>query len=358
VAQLELNSVSTRETAGASTTSRFRFQANFAMLCACDLHQQGGNYAVIVEHFEDITLYEPDNDKPLTFVQVKGKMSGSWTVGELTRSIKDKPPPNSIVAKLYENVANFRQSTAGIQFVSNAVFNVKLADGKKSPADASEIPASALHATELTKIANALEAEHPAPRIPDCKDILTLKRVQLDVKDQETFVIGRLVKLADSLGISGIAHSALYRTLHSDISAKSAEVTSSTSTDDLIRKKGVTRADFDALLTTAAQTPRFEEFRDLLKSELQNEGMNHVQILKITAACRNFIAGRSLGRAAENVVSERMQRIYRENRASLESCTSILQLAHELIGLFGNDEVARELLLAGALIAISETIDG
>lgn len=358
MAKLELHGVATREIAGASTTSRFRFQANLAMLCACDLHEKSGSYAIIVEHFDDITLYEPDNDKPLTFVQAKGKMSGAWTMGQLTRSDEKKPPPNSIIAKLYGNVPTFAQATASIQFVSNAVFNVKLADGTKCPADASEIPATNLHSTELAKIAKSLEAEHPPPRVPDCKDILTLKRIPLDVKDQDTFVIGRLVKLTDSMGISGVAHSALYKTLHSDISAKSAEVALSTSTDDLIRKKGLRREDFQALLATSAQTPRFEDFRALLTSDLQSEGLSPIEILKIIGACRRFIAERSLGRAAENIISERMQRLYNENLATLETSSSIWQIAQELVGLFGSDEMSSDLLLAGALIAISENFGG
>lgn len=358
MAQLNLHCIPTRETAGASTTSRFRFQANLAMLCACDLHEKSGSYAIIVEHFDDITLYQPDNDKPLTFVQAKGKMSGSWTIGQLTKSDDKKPPPNSIIAKLYDNVPPFADVTAELHFVSNAVFNVKLADGAKSPVDASEIPAVSLHASELAKIAGSIEGTHPAPRSPDCKDLLILKRVPLDVKDQETFVIGRLVKLTDQLGISGIAHSALYRTLHSDISAKSAEVALSSSTEDLIRKKGLTRQDFEALLSTSAQAPRFEDFRVFLTTDLQGEGLGSLEILKIVSSCRRFIAERSLGRAAENLVSERMQRIYRENSADLESYSSIWQLAQRLVELFGNHEMPADMLMAGSLIAISENFDG
>ena len=358
MAHLELHRIATRETSGASTTSRFRFQANLAVLCACDLHSGSGSYAIIVEHFDDITLYEPDNDKPLTFVQAKGKMSGTWTIGQLVASDKGKPSPNSIIAKLYSNIPLLGQHTAGMQFVTNAPFSVKMADGSKCPADVSDIPAISLHTSELAKISNCLTPDFPMPRDPDCKDILTLKRVSLDVKDQDTFVIGRLVKLTEMLGIAGVAHSALYKTLHSDISAKSAEVAIGTSTEDLIEKKGLTRKDFQELLEASAQKSRFEDFRPLLMSDLQNENFRSLAILRIVSGCQKFIAERSLGRSIENLISERMQRIYRENAIVLEEFSSIWQLSQELIKLFDHEDISEELLLSGALVAIFENFNG
>lgn len=358
MAQVALHTVAARETSGASTSSRFKFQANLALLFACELHEGAGDYAVIVEHFDDITIYEPDKEKPLTFVQVKGKLSGSWTINNLTSSDVKKPHPNSIIAKLYSNVTTFKESTAELQFVSNAVFNVKLYDGSKSSVDATVIPAAKLHSSELEKIAKSLAITNPPPRNPDCKDILTLRRVPLDPKDQDTFVIGRLVKLTDKLGINSISHSALYKTLHSDIAAKSAEVALCGSTDELLKKKGLRRKELNDVISVSSKAPRFEDFKALLTTDLASEGLGSLQILRIVSACRTFIAQRSLGRTVENIISERMQRIYSENSVALGQCSTIWETAQLLVDLFSNDEIPRELQLSGALVAISENLDG
>ena len=71
-----------------------------------------------------------------------------------------------------------------------------------------------------------------------------------------------------------------------------------------------------------------------------------------------FIAQRSLGRTVENIISERMQRIYSENSVALGQCSTIWETAQLLVDLFSNDEIPRELQLSGALVAISENLDG
>lgn len=355
---IKLHEVRPRETSGASTGSRFRFQANLAVICACDLHLKSGSYTILVEHFDDITLYQPDNDKPLTFIQAKGKLSGSWSINQLTASKKDKPSPNSIVGKLYSNVPVFGESVAGLKFVSNAVFKLQLPDGSTSPADATEIPISVLHESELKKIAGALDPDFPSPRSPDCKDLLTLTRVPMDPKDEETYVVGRLAQLTEKLGLSGIAHSALYKTIHSEISAKSADVALCDSTEELLGRKGFSREAFNSVLAASSSAPRFEDFRPLLVSDLEAQGFGSLAIVRIINSCRDFIAKRSLGQNVENLVSERMQRLYREHPMLADECTTIWQLAQELCYLFENDDLPEELITSGAIVAISENING
>lgn len=354
-----LHSVSPRENAGATTGARFRFQTNLAIVQLCELLESHDNeFALLVEHLDDITIIEFEPDPRFTFLQAKAKSRGSWTVHNLTKSEEKGTPPTSVIGKLYSSVQVAGDATKALVFMSNAPYSIKLANGKKCSSDATEVMATSLHTDELAKIDCCLEPDFPAPRSPDCVDLLRLRKTDLSHTDPDAYVIGRIAKTLEAGGSHDGAVTAIYKTLYHELTEKASNTDVHETTDALISAKGVKRSEFVSVLERSRSKQRFSQAKSLIDGDLKDAGYNSINRARVFSACNSFIANRARGEFGECLMSDKLSAFIESNEDLSEDCASILEMAK-----LARDHVASELefeantLLAAALVVIAEQLD-
>lgn len=354
-----LHSIAPRETAGAITGARYRFQTNLAIVELCELLEGSENdFALLVEHLDDITIIEFEPDPRFTFLQAKAKSTGSWTVQSLTKSAKEGSPPTSIIGKLYSSAAVAGDETKSLVFMSNAPYSIKLANGKKCSSDATEVIANSVHADERKKIEDALELDFPSPREPDCIKLLKFRKTDLSHTDPDAYVIGRIAKVLEARGAHDGAVTAIYKTLFHELTEKASNTDEHASTDGLINSKGVKRKEFESVLDRSRSKKRFQNSRPLIDSDLKDAGYNSLQRARVFSACNSFIANRARGEFGESLLSDKLVDYLEENEGVSETCGSILEIAELALAKVQDElDFASDTIFAAALVVISEFLD-
>jgi len=108
-------------------------------------------------HDDLAVLDNNENPSEIDFFQIKSKDRGNWTTANLIK--KEKKDNLSLVGKLYFNKIKFREYVRSLNIISNATFNVKLAEPKKNSILLEKILLSNLSKSEITKIEKVLKEE-------------------------------------------------------------------------------------------------------------------------------------------------------------------------------------------------------
>jgi len=133
------------------------------------LHEAGVNYCVLFDVHDDIvSLDHPTAPTKASFFQVKTKASGNWTTHSITTGEKSASGTTlpSFLGKLYKHRLKFDVAVDRLTFVSNARFNVALADATDSK-EKESIAVSELSVVELETIKGALTLEHQLTTEPE-----------------------------------------------------------------------------------------------------------------------------------------------------------------------------------------------
>lgn len=351
-----LHTIEPRESAGAKTTARYRFQTNLAIEQICDLIEQGiTDFAILIEHLDDITVIHLEPDPKFVLIQVKARSAGSWTITNLTKSEKDKTGPSSIISKLYQSSQALKNEDLELRFISNAPYSLKLSNGKKCSSDAMQITASELHLDEIKKINDALDIDYPLPRLPDIIDVFAVKRTALSHQDSDAYIIGRITKILENNGSHDGAVTALYKTLYIDLVEKSSRSERYNSPEELIKKKGVTRDEVIGLLGRAKSGHKFSSMRSTIESDLRAEGIASLEQARIFSSCNAFIASRAQGHLIENRITEAAKVLLNEDTSIMSDSETIIDAAKELSErLLKNPLFANHNLFSASLVIVSE----
>src|SRR5882724_10126970 len=132
IAGIRLGQIEPRERAGAQTGRKYEYQYERTARAALDLLVDGLNYVcVYCDWHDDYVIETGDPPTRYVFHQVKGRKSsrGPWTFGEFfgvakkkARAPSKKPAtvkPDAIVPLMLLHHKNFRDSCAGLAFVTN-----------------------------------------------------------------------------------------------------------------------------------------------------------------------------------------------------------------------------------------------
>lgn len=352
-----------REKAGGRTTARYEFQAHVAIIKIIDLHETGKDYRAAFEHFDDLMILNsstaPDR---VEFYQVKSKSAGRWTMRALTHIDTDAPPPRSILGKMYHNVALFEHAVERIGFISNAGFDFILSDNKSTNEDNILIFGKDLHTNERAKIDAAISADFSMPMKCDCKDILLFEQTSFGPRDQDKFVLGRLVDYFYKIGYHyDVPINALYTTLFKTIMSKSAVTEEFSDSKSCFEQKTLCRSEIDALLECGLGKKRFHNCWPTIERELIKDGSASRDIVRTKNACLSYITERAAGLYEATRFSAAIRKIVAEQKAAIDGqewIMGVFALLHmatsgsECLG-YQNDR------LRGALIVESyEAMDG
>lgn len=254
----KLTSTPQREDSGASTNSRYHYQALCGLLLVLERHKLGNEYALVFEYHDDIAIfdhrYEPER---VRFYQVKSKKSGNWTPASLTkRDTKKKKDAQSILGKMYDNVVTFGEAVERSTFLTNAPANF-------APLGKETFCLDECEADTLTEIVKKIEDESSAEDAIK-SELLWIERTNLSLDDADTHAKGKLEAfVVESLGHVEFSLSALFKAVSEECDTKSrATDVDLTNFDQVVQKRGLTREVVDGWLEAVSSTvncPRWEE---------------------------------------------------------------------------------------------------
>lgn len=254
----KLQTTSQREDSGAQTNSRYHYQALCGLVLVLERHQLDGDYALVFEYHDDIALFDDKTlPKSVQFYQVKSKKSGTWTPAALTkRASKNGVKSHSFLGKMYENVVAFGDSVESSTFVSNAPANF-------APSGKQKFCLSECSSKDLKAITQKLEAEFTgADTIKS--ELLWVSQTDLSLADADTHAKGKLdAFVVANLGEVEFSLAALFKAVSDECDRKSrAADVDFTNFDDVVLRRGITRADADGWLQIVSSTvecPKWEE---------------------------------------------------------------------------------------------------
>lgn len=288
--QSDLVTVSQTETSGSRSPARFAYQRNWALAELIEYHLKGKDYVFAFEFHDDILILDSEKSPTsLQFVQVKTKTTGDkWSIHQLTKSEKGKngnPDKLSIIGKLYENKNNFSEHTSQLRFVTNAYFSFV--------APAPVTIADQLEKKDQGKIAGAVQGQIGARAVD--LSCLQLEQSSLSVDDHEKHIRGILHDFFEKL--FGCEHSIpvspWYQSISDQIKIKNNYPSEQVkSFDDLIRNKCITKSEIEDFLQRVNRSHNSSDNWDVIKSQLQVEGVTLQEIIKLHRSWKKYTTDR------------------------------------------------------------------
>lgn len=273
-----------RERAGERAQERFDFQALWGMALLFKRHDEEGNYAVIFEFHDDLALVDdPVAPTKVRFFQVKTKEKGAWTLTDLKRRRalrerkKDESLPAlafneealskyespkqhgpSILGKMFHNVRQFGDRVASVTLVSNASCELHL---ERAFDFRQCVPAT------FAKLIQAVQDEY-ADATEDEVALLGFERTDLSLQDSSTHIKGKLHDFVKRhLSAEEFPLDSLFRLVVEECRKRSKFTGDTPTFGDVVRFKGLTRADVQAWLNAvkaAVRIPSWEELSSQL----------------------------------------------------------------------------------------------
>lgn len=310
-----------RETSGASSANRFGYQRTWALCHLLQLHEQPGDYVLILEFHDDILMLDNATDpKAADFYQVKTRNGGQWSRSDLirVRAVKEKtakkpkrnskevkaaaqqelptaepsedPAPRSILGKLIEHAHTFSSSVRSLNLVSNACFKISLSSAPTS-AERDTFSLDAATPTELAEFEKALKAElqlqgsFPWPNV-HCRC------TPISLSDHETHAAGVLAGFLERRQPGGrFAVQPLYRAIAGEFARRATNEWQPSSFAELCEKKGLRRADLEEYLRHAIERPDPEEQLKSVVATLTAEGVSYRDVTALQEGWRSYDIG-------------------------------------------------------------------
>lgn len=281
----ELVGTPQRERGGETAQERFDFQALWGMALLFRQYDTEGDYAVIFEFHDDLALIDdPHDPDQVRFFQVKTKDKGSWSLADLKRrkmlrarkkaddllsvlenevEEDDKEAPTkrlgpSILGKMFFNVRQFGERVASITFVSNA------------PCDLHQDRVFEFHqceAANLSKLLEAVRSEYDDATEAEVA-LLGFERTDLSLQDSSVHMKGKLHEFVKRhADAEEFPLDSLFRLVVDECRKRSKFTGHASTIAEIVRVKGITRADVQGWLDTvkaAVRVPRWEELSSQL----------------------------------------------------------------------------------------------
>ena len=289
IAQLARRPV--RESSGARSANRFDYQKDWALCKLLDLHEKDEDYLLICEFHEDLMVLDASVDPTqVEFYQVKTDQSKKWTVVRLVSRPKGKKGGRlpSILGKLFQNCLGIEAQTAGLYFVSNAPFNIKLRD-EDDPSGRMDFTASDLAEEELDKLVNALTSELGAKPDEDSIQLVSFERSWLDKDGHAKGAMGHLAEFIDRRRPEArLQIPAAYRALIGEVRRRTNAEYSSNDFEEISRKKGLSRNQFSEMLKVLVPESNPEKVWAEASRQLSIEGLSFQETHRIRASWQRY----------------------------------------------------------------------
>lgn len=279
---------------GARSSNRFAFQSSYGTCHMLKLHEAGVNYCVLFDVHDDIvSLDHPTDPTKASFFQVKTKASGNWTThsiitGEKSASGTTLP---SYLGKLYKHRLKFDVAVDRLTFVSNARFNVAIADATDSK-EKESIAVSELADVEVDTIKYALTLEHELTTEPEGLELIFLETTALSLNDHDNHCLGVVATFLEKQGDGSIQPLPFHRTLKSDIQRRTNRETRDVAFSDLVKNRGLTRQQVQNMIDCVMSIKKQNDLVGLISSQFTKESLPPNQSRVLIENVRKYLAGR------------------------------------------------------------------
>jgi len=222
-----------------------------------------------------------------------------------------------------------------LSVVSNLPFNVALQDHKSNPEHMEEIPFEDLAEADRKAISVQLKEEHGLDDEPNLDGCIVLMRGRLTLTNHRNDALAKLVEIVEEkYPTTKFRPSPLYATLMEEIRRKSEDETDYKLPQDLIKNKGLARADVELRLHHAllSQDVDFATIRQTLAVE----GMPATRIQRLAVVWARYELDRT---DRTNFVRETLRRRVGDELQKLKNEDLTLT---ELVKRVGNELVRTE----------------
>ncbi|WP_075336019.1 DUF4297 domain-containing protein [Archangium gephyra] len=274
--QLDLANVKPSETGGPRASNRLDFQKNWTLCHLVARHKEGEDYVVVCDYHDDVVvLIGVPTAAKLHFYQVKTREGSPWTMGRLTSakkkkkkkvkaptettkladdvvdtSTEDEEEGGSILGKLYKHKLDFLDRLGSLNLVSTCCFKLKLSNGTSSESK-HHITFVELDADEQKVAADRVQAEHSLTEQAEFPEATHFIVSDMTPTGHDQSAIGVIATyLEHRYGTSeSFPVAAIHRSLFDEIRRRSNREGTWDDLDLLLKQKGVSRSDFEKLLS-------------------------------------------------------------------------------------------------------------
>ncbi len=282
--------VQPREKAGPRTSARFAFQVHASLAKLLELHEKGVDYRALFDHFDDLAILvgsaEPTS---VEFFQIKGRETGPWTTAPLCKA--EGVMPRTTIGKMYHHTLAFADMLVATVFLTNAAFEFELANGKPSSPDHAVIAYPDLGPKAKKAVAKALEQDFPSPRMPDESSIVRFERTRVPLPGYDTYLRGRLVEFLHEMAVGSV--NAVYKTLITEVTAKTNDTTECAQLVDLYASKSLCRDDLEKVFCEAQVRRNILDDWIVVDGELQAAGRSSLDRIRLKTAVALYQRNRS-----------------------------------------------------------------
>jgi hypothetical protein len=267
--------VAPREVSGSRSSNRSDYQKSWAFCLLLKLHRTGNDYLVLFDYHDDVVVLDSSsNPAAMDFYQVKTKKSGNWTATLLLKREKgaNDQPLNSITGKMYANKIAFPTAARSLNFISNAQFLIKNKDNPNSPTVVDGFELAELCRATLIEFSKTIQQEHNLNYSPLCDIIIKFSTDPLSLEGHETHTAGEFANYLNEIRPNGkFAAVPGQRAIATAIARKTNHERTPATKHELIEAKGITRAEFEQMLSTIVsheeERERWQDVRQTLTAE-------------------------------------------------------------------------------------------
>ena len=271
------------------SANRFDFQRDWALCRLFELHEEDGDFALLMEHHDDvIVLNSPEDPTAIDFYQLKSG-TGHSTIDSLLKPKKLKEKEgSSILGKMIDNCLRFQAAARSVNLVCDRPYKVPLKCGTKSETK-DEICLGELTDDEAAKVVQKIAEEHELTDPPAFLGLVRLLVTTLSVNDHADHVMGKLAAFMGRVrpGVP-IAIPPLYNTLYGDLRRKANYEKQGLDFDGLLKLKGITRDQFAKMIAEVKEQKKFEGEWPTINTLLASEGIGFVELIHIREECRQY----------------------------------------------------------------------
>lgn len=261
-----------------------------------DLHEGSNDYCVLFDVHDDlVTLNHSVSPTSARFLQVKTKATGTWTADALVKCEKSKKPGGdplpSFLGKLYKHRLKFDVNVERMSFVSNARFDVRMADDT-SGKERESILVSELHADYIKTISDGLTAEHKLTSPPVGLNSTYLETTSLSLTDHEKHSIGVVATFLEKQGDGTIPPTPFHKTLKADIQRRTNREGKLATFSDLVKHRGLTRKQVQEMIDSVMSGRKQDDLVALVTDQLTKESFDARRRLSLVENGRKYLAHR------------------------------------------------------------------
>jgi len=281
-----------RETSGSRSANRFDFQKDWAILKLFELHQYKDDYLLVLDYHDDVMVLDSEHDpQSAAFFQLKTKENGVWKLNDIKKSSKGKKGPlPSIIGKLYNCKLTFPNHTLSLTLVSNACFEICLQKHAGKSTEKKLICLTDIEKNDLNKLIAAVKADHALQDDPDFVEITFLEVTDLNIKDRETYMKGKLHEFLESINPKNgkFRLSLIYNAIFGEVKRKNDYEWSVSTFDEVKKYKGISRSQFQNMLRHFDIDNEFEQLWEEISKRLNADKVDFKTILKLKAAWKEL----------------------------------------------------------------------